>query len=45
MKVSQLANINNIRVAQSPGPRCNVILKAWSQQITDAFCNNNTDQV
>ena len=45
MKAEKLANIDNIRVAQAPAPLWNVVLKAWSQKITDEFCNNNIDQV
>ena len=40
-----MANIDDIRVAQVPVPYWDIVLKAWSQQITDAFCNNNTDWV
>ena len=45
IKAEKLANIDNIRVAQAPVPLWNVVLKAWSQKITDEFCNNNIDQV
>ena len=41
MKAAELSNIDYINVSQSPGPRWNVVLKDWSQKITDAFHNNN----
>ena len=37
MKSPKLANIDNILVAQAPGLRWNVVLKAWYQQITDVL--------
>ena len=40
-----MANIDNIRVTQAPDPWWNLVLKAWSQQITYAFRNNNPDRV
>ena len=45
MKAIESANIDDIRVAQAPDPRWNVILEAWYQQTTDAFHNNNPDRV
>ena len=45
MKAVELANIENTRVAQAPGPWWNVVLKAWSQQIMDAFHNNNPNRI
>ena len=40
MKALELANIYNIHVAQVPDLWRNVVLKAWSQKITDAFHNS-----
>ena len=37
MKAVESANIDDIRVAQAPGPWWNVVLKALYQQITDSF--------
>ena len=45
MKAAELANIDDICVAQQPGPLWNVVLKAWYQKNTDAFCNNNPDRI
>ena len=45
MKSEETANINDIHVYQTPGPRWNVVLKSWDQKIMDSFCNNNPDQV
>ena len=45
MKAEESANIDNIRVVQASGPRWNIVLKSWSQQSTDAFCNNNPNRV
>ena len=45
VKAEESANIDDISVDQSPGPQWNVVLKSWSQKITDAFCNNNPDRV
>ena len=45
MKAAEWANIDDIRVSQEPGLRWSVILKSWSQQITDDFRNNNIDWV
>ena len=45
MKATELSNIDNIGVSQAPVPRCNVVLKDWYKQITDAFRNNNPNWV
>ena len=45
MKAKESANIYDIRVAQSPEPRRNVVLEAWYQQTTDKFRINNPNRV